>query len=221
MQIGKEKFVKWPTKLKRNPKRGNPTKYCKYHRGTGHDTEDCHDLKNEIESLIHRGHLKQFVGGEAGALSSQQLQHQQGAGVIDVIAGGMASGGASALAQKAYARHLNIQEPTPKKQKYLDTPQRPRCSHALVFIDEDLKGVIVPHDDALVVTTIISNFMVKKILVNSGSSAGIIFYDTYERMKLTPRRLQPVDASLVGFSDTVTRPEGKITLPITVGTMPH
>ncbi|XP_010253030.1 PREDICTED: uncharacterized protein LOC104594452 [Nelumbo nucifera] len=71
MQIGEEKFVKWPTKLKQNPKRRNPTKYYKYHRGTGHDTKDCYDLKNEIESLIRCRHLKQFVGGEADASSFQ------------------------------------------------------------------------------------------------------------------------------------------------------
>ncbi|XP_010259178.1 PREDICTED: uncharacterized protein LOC104598695 [Nelumbo nucifera] len=65
MQIGDEKFVKWLEKLKRNPK-----KYCKFHRGIGHDAEDCYELKNEIESLIRRGHLKQFVGGEVGASSS-------------------------------------------------------------------------------------------------------------------------------------------------------
>ncbi|XP_010253826.1 PREDICTED: uncharacterized protein LOC104594970 [Nelumbo nucifera] len=53
MQTREEKFMKWPMKLKRNPKRGNPTNYCKYHHGTGHNTDDCYDLKNEIESLIH------------------------------------------------------------------------------------------------------------------------------------------------------------------------
>ncbi|XP_010247497.1 PREDICTED: uncharacterized protein LOC104590504 [Nelumbo nucifera] len=58
MQIGEEKYVKWPEKLKRNPRRGNSKKYCKYHRSTRHDTEDCYDLKNEIVSLILCGHLK-------------------------------------------------------------------------------------------------------------------------------------------------------------------
>ncbi|XP_010274290.1 PREDICTED: uncharacterized protein LOC104609615 [Nelumbo nucifera] len=180
--------MKWPRKLKWNPKRGNPMKYCKYHHGTRHDVKDCYDLKNEIESLIHRGHLKQFVGGEVGTSSSQQ-KHQQVAGVIDVLVGSMASGGASALVRKAYARQLNFQEHAPKKQKYPDTPWRPRCLHALIFTDEDLEGVTVPHDDALVVATIISNFMVKNILVDNGLSADIIFYDTYERRKLAQERL--------------------------------
>ncbi|XP_010242060.1 PREDICTED: uncharacterized protein LOC104586501 [Nelumbo nucifera] len=71
MPIGEEKFVKWPEKMKGNPKRENPKKYYKFHRGVDHDNEDCYELNNKIESLIFHGHLKQFVGGEAGASSSQ------------------------------------------------------------------------------------------------------------------------------------------------------
>ncbi|XP_010246623.1 PREDICTED: uncharacterized protein LOC104589871 [Nelumbo nucifera] len=69
MQVGKEECMKWPKKMKRNPKRGNPKKYCKYHRDTGHDTEDCYDLKNEIEPLIRHGHLKEYMMGDVSASS--------------------------------------------------------------------------------------------------------------------------------------------------------
>ncbi|XP_010243816.1 PREDICTED: uncharacterized protein LOC104587791 [Nelumbo nucifera] len=175
-----------------------------------HDIEDCYDLKNEIESPIRRAHLKQYVRGKAGASSSQQ-QHQQAEGIIDVIVGGTASGGASASARKAYTRQLNIQGPAPKKQK----------QESLSFTDEDLKGVAVPHDDALVVSAVISNFVVKRILVDSGSSTNILFYEAFEKMKIAPKRLQPVDAPLVSFFGGIVKPEGKISLPITVGTEPQ
>ncbi|XP_010259202.1 PREDICTED: uncharacterized protein LOC104598722 [Nelumbo nucifera] len=159
-------------------------------------------------------HLKQFVGGEAGASSSQQHQHHQVASVIDVISRGLAS------ARKAYARQLNIQGPSSKKQKYLNASKEPSCRNALVFTDEDLKGVTVPHDDALVVAAIIANYVVKKILVDSGSSADILFYNTFERMNLTPERLQPADVPLIGFSGNAIKPKEKITLPITIGNEP-
>lgn len=35
--------------------------WCEYHRGRGHDTDNCYALKNEIEKLIRRGLLKQYV----------------------------------------------------------------------------------------------------------------------------------------------------------------
>ncbi|XP_010263424.1 PREDICTED: uncharacterized protein LOC104601683 [Nelumbo nucifera] len=57
MQVEKEEYMKWPKKMKRNPKRGNPEKYYNYHRDTSHD-KDCYELKNEIESVIRHSHLK-------------------------------------------------------------------------------------------------------------------------------------------------------------------
>nr|XP_027086416.1 uncharacterized protein LOC113708147 [Coffea arabica] len=41
--------------------RRNSNLYCAYHRDVGHETEDCNDLKREIENLIRQEHLKQFV----------------------------------------------------------------------------------------------------------------------------------------------------------------
>ncbi|KAL0399444.1 UNVERIFIED_CONTAM: hypothetical protein Sradi_2287700 [Sesamum radiatum] len=51
----------WPTKMKDNPKRFRSNKYCRFHRDRGHTTEECHHLKNEIEKLIQRGHLKEYI----------------------------------------------------------------------------------------------------------------------------------------------------------------
>ncbi|KAL0462503.1 UNVERIFIED_CONTAM: hypothetical protein Slati_0137900 [Sesamum latifolium] len=51
----------WPTKMKDNPKRLKSNKYCSFHRDRGHTTEECHHLRNEIEKLIQRGHLKEYT----------------------------------------------------------------------------------------------------------------------------------------------------------------
>ncbi|RZS00502.1 hypothetical protein BHM03_00030208 [Ensete ventricosum] len=36
-------------------------RYCRFHRDYGHDTEECNDLRNQIEDLIHQGHLHRFI----------------------------------------------------------------------------------------------------------------------------------------------------------------
>ncbi|KAL5538572.1 hypothetical protein UlMin_046079 [Ulmus minor] len=43
-------------------KRDN-TKYCRFHRDTGHTTEECRVLKDEVERLIQRGQLREYVRG--------------------------------------------------------------------------------------------------------------------------------------------------------------
>ncbi|XP_022883493.1 uncharacterized protein LOC111400308 [Olea europaea var. sylvestris] len=35
--------------------------YCRYHKMVGNDTDNCRDLKEEVESLIRRGRLQKFV----------------------------------------------------------------------------------------------------------------------------------------------------------------
>lgn len=47
--------MKTPCELK------DRSKYYRFHCDYGHDTEDCHDLKNQIEELIHKGHLRYYV----------------------------------------------------------------------------------------------------------------------------------------------------------------
>ena len=40
----------------------------------------------------------------------------------------------------------------------------------IAFNDDDLEGTIQPHDDALVVTARINGFIVKRVLIDQGSS---------------------------------------------------
>ncbi|KAL0393050.1 UNVERIFIED_CONTAM: hypothetical protein Sradi_2527800 [Sesamum radiatum] len=51
----------WPRKMKDNRKRVKSEKYCHFQRDRGHTTEECHHLMNEIEKLIQRGYLKEYI----------------------------------------------------------------------------------------------------------------------------------------------------------------
>ena len=57
-----------------------------------------------------------------------------------------------------------------------------------------------PHDDALVVTLLISNYNVYKVLIDTGSSADILFMTTFEKMAIDKGRILPMTAPFVGFS---------------------
>ena len=46
----------------KSPKEGlDVTKYCRYHRGIGHNTKDCWALKDKIEELIQARYLAKLV----------------------------------------------------------------------------------------------------------------------------------------------------------------
>ncbi|XP_043699704.1 uncharacterized protein LOC122650356 [Telopea speciosissima] len=54
-------LLNWPAPMFSKPEDRNPQKYCHFHRDTGHNTEDCRQLKSEIENLIQDGHLSKYV----------------------------------------------------------------------------------------------------------------------------------------------------------------
>ncbi|XP_059627212.1 uncharacterized protein LOC132270005 [Cornus florida] len=111
--IQDEPYLKWPPKLKSDPARRPRDKYCRFHKDHGHATEDCFDLKDQIETLIRRGHMRKFIMrndrtdiNPLRACRDNRLPDQQPIGEIRVIAGGCAGGGESSSARKAYARRM-------------------------------------------------------------------------------------------------------------------
>lgn len=39
-------------------------KYCWYHRDHGHNIEECRQLKQEFENLIHKGYLGKYINAQ-------------------------------------------------------------------------------------------------------------------------------------------------------------
>ena len=108
-EVRNEQFLRWLTQMKSDPTKRDNTKYCEFHRDYGHRTDDCIQLKREIEYLIRRGYLRRFISSENqhrnqahNQAPPQQppsrqttTQHQQSLGEIQVISRGFACGGES------------------------------------------------------------------------------------------------------------------------------
>ena len=67
---------------------------------------------------------------------------------------------------------------------------------------------------------IIEGFNTKRILVDNGSSADIIYLSAFQQLKLDPGRLRPFESPLVSFSGDRVYPKGIVTLTVTVGSYP-
>ena len=68
-------------------------------------------------------------------------------------------------------------------------PKRARVELPLVmgFSNKDKIGTIQPHDDALVITIRIGGYDVKRVMVDQGSAAEIIYPDFYKGLNLKLR----------------------------------
>ena len=75
-----------------------------------------------------------------------------------------------------------------------------------------------PHNDAIVLKAQVANNLVKRVLIDNGSAADIIFKTTLERMKLGGLRPIRTQTPLFGFTGEKVMTEGIIDLPVTFGT---
>ena len=89
------------------------------------------------------------------------------------------------------------------------------------FNEADARGVKLPHNDPLVIMLNIEGFNTKRILVDNGSSADIIYLPAFQQLRLDPKRLGPFESPLVSFSEDKVYPRGIVMLTVTVGTQPR
>ena len=84
----------------------------------------------------------------------------------------------------------------------------------LSFSDADKQGTIQPHDDALVVTFRIGGYDVKRVMVDQGSAAEIMYPDLFKGLGLKPEDLRTYSSPLVSFEGKMAVPKGQIRLPV-------
>ncbi|XP_070046419.1 uncharacterized protein [Nicotiana tomentosiformis] len=72
-----------------------------------------------------------------------------------------------------------------KKTKVLITQSKRLREDAITFMEEDADGLLLPHNDALVISLNMLDFKIKRVLVDPGSSSNIIQLRVLEQAKLT------------------------------------
>ena len=113
-----------------------------------------------------------------------------------MISGGFAGGGESSSARKAHLGSIKsgetLEVQTVSKLSRLDT--------TITFSDFDMEGCQHPHDDPLVIKSIVANKTIHRVLVDNGSSIDIIFASAFDKMGIGREKLGPVNACLRGLS---------------------
>jgi hypothetical protein len=87
----------------------------------------------------------------------------------------------------------------------------------ITFTEEDFKLKSTNHNDAMVIEVNIAGWVIRKILVDNGSSADILFLKKFEKMNLTKHMLHPLEYPLQGFGGKPIKSVGKVSLPVSFG----
>ena len=193
-----------------DPSRRNQNLYYTYHGDKGHTTEQCRVLKDHLGQLVKAGYLKEFVV-DSGNRDAGQGAQQKGnplpppLGVIEVI---HAASRSTATVRRVLMVACAEGESPEKRMKvgWL----------TIAFDEEDLEGTIQPHDDALVVTARINGFLVKRVMIDQGSGADVMYPDLFEELGLKNQDLMKYDTPLVSFDGRVVIPEGQISLSMNI-----
>ena len=106
------------------------------------------------------------------------------------------------------ARGCSSEQPTEKKLKFTREP--------IAFNNDDLEGTIQLHDDALMVTSQINGFVVKRVMIDQGSGTDVMYPDLYKGLGLKKEDPSNYDAPLVGFDNQVVISKGQISLPVSI-----
>ncbi|XP_052181931.1 uncharacterized protein LOC127794725 [Diospyros lotus] len=187
-------YLRRPPPLKSPPNTRSKKKYCCFHRDHGYETEDCIQLKEEIQELINRGYLRDFVsqGGVNSGRVESQPEHRRRSPTPGTVPGPHSTAPKSVVKEKV----------------------------VITFSEEDLPSY-PNYSDPLVITAQVGEWEMRRILVDLGSSSEILYKKAFLGMGFTLEQLRLVRVPLVGFDGMVIHSEGLIWLPLTVGSGSH
>jgi hypothetical protein len=155
--------------------------YCAFHERSSHTTEQCRNIRQRGNMQDPRP--QQGTAAEAAreavqeqAPPAEQRQDIQRK-VIQVITRADSPAQQSKRQKKMQLRTVHsITAAGDGAPRYLN--------QQISFGLEDAEGVLFPHQDPLVIWAEVAGFEVRRILVDGGSSADVIFADAYAKMGL-------------------------------------
>ena len=200
--------VQWPRRSDRPGEKKDPSRWCDFHSDIGHTTDECVALRKEVAYLLKKGYLKELLSDRSKASGKDRESKQGGppppppiVKTICFISGGSEVCGLTYSAAKRHAKESNKEQPDKREKSKIDIP--------IMFEESD---AVEGHHDGLVISLPVGNCMIKRILVDNGSSANIIMLDTLKHMNIDEKNIVNKSTMLVGFSGETKKTSGEITL---------
>ncbi|XP_057740563.1 uncharacterized protein LOC130957736 [Arachis stenosperma] len=206
---------------------GNKALYCDYHRGYGHKTQDCFDLKDAIEQAIRDGKLPEFAKfirepRRANIDKSPERERrnprtqkppprenpEEDPTIIVNVITGKDVPNKSKLTMKKDLKIMAVRHRDPVT----------IADGTITFLPEDCQHGTSAEDAPFVISARIGTGLVRRILVDTGADSNILFRGAFDKLGLRNDNLQTHRHGVTGLGDNFLKPDGSVTLPITIGT---
>ncbi|XP_009764476.1 uncharacterized protein LOC107782259 [Nicotiana tabacum] len=195
----------FPKPIKSEPCQRDPNLCCEYHGTHSHRNGDYRHLHEEVKN----DHLTKLLSDRDKNNYNHNRDNTEPTKIeddlplltINMIFGGNEISGVTLSAAN--------------KTKLLVTHNKRLWEVAeddITFTEEDADGLLLPHNDALIVSLNVLDFKIKYVLVDPGNSANFIQWRVLEQAKLTGSII-PAIKLLAGFNLKSVTTRGEILLP--------
>ncbi|GJT16464.1 hypothetical protein Tco_0875170 [Tanacetum coccineum] len=177
----------------------DPNKYCEFHADTGHSTDECMQLRKQIDEVIKSGKLSQFIKELKQNKKPKAPKKGETAGKDKPLA-------------------ILMIQPWERVAK-----QRVTQSFSLETIisfpslgeEDGTKG-------PMIIEAEIGEHFVHRIYVDGGASSEVLYEHCFVRLRPKIRsQMIPATTSLIGFSGETIWPIGQISLLVKIGDEEH
>ncbi|XP_072071983.1 uncharacterized protein [Arachis hypogaea] len=206
-QIAEKGILSKPRPLKERT-RGNRSLCCDYHKGYGHKTQDCFDLKDALEEPRRRNRDHEGEDKTRAAKRCQEPEdNDHGLTIVNVVTARNVAP-RSKLAHKKDAKVLAVSTSSARSPKKLPS---------ISFGPEDQWFDKVAESPPMVITARVGTGLIKRILVVTGADSNIMFRNVFDALGLRDADLKTHQHGVVGLGDHFIKPDGIISLPTSVG----
>ncbi|XP_070025726.1 uncharacterized protein [Nicotiana sylvestris] len=194
--------------MRSNPNIINPDFWCEFHNDHGHKTADCRLLQGEVEHLLKQGYLTNLFSekGKQAYMKNRQEPPKPPSQkrTVNVISVGEVVNGVIYKVAKKVSKIIVTHGKRVRQVLGEDN---------ITFDDADVDGVLIPHNDALVISLLVHDTNVKRVLIDPDSSVNIILLRVVNKMEAN-EKLVPKARTLSGFdnSSIVTKREIVLTI---------
>ena len=188
------------------------TKFCAFHNGMGHTTEECLALRRAIEKLSKEGHLQQYRADAGQNRGPDNANNNNNNGGPRRMIGTITEQPSSIIQLKHRLHDV--------KKIYHVTPSLERDEKKITFSRKELVTNPAVMEQPISLTAGIDCCDVRRVLVDTGATKDILYYECFRKLQLSEAHLQPYPGKLEGFTNHKVSVKGTITLEVTLGHAP-